>query len=341
MQIFKKQTEFDFMGHRKLAIIFSAILIITSIVSIATRGLNFGLDFTGGTLIEVSYQKSADLKEVRSELKNGGYGDAIVQHFGSTKDVVVRIAADVKSGDKGCGSAAGVTESDKTKNDSSKDFSTVSDKVLAVLTAGDSSVKMRRQECVGAQVGDELRDDGGLAMLIALACILLYVLIRFEYKFAFGAVAALIHDVIITLGFFSILQLNFDLTVLAAVLAVIGYSLNDTIVVFDRIRENFRKIRKGTSVEIFNISLNQTLSRTLMTSVTTLLVLIAMFFLGGELIHAFATALIVGVVIGTYSSIYVAGTTVIALGITRENLMEVAKEGADQESHEDMPDHTL
>ncbi|MFV2060517.1 MAG: protein translocase subunit SecF [Gammaproteobacteria bacterium] len=336
MQIFKKQTEFNFMGHRKIAIIFSTLLILGSISSIAMRGLNFGLDFTGGTLLEVSYTKSADLKEVRSELKKGGFNSAIVQHFGSSKDVVVRIPANKKDSDKGCGSA---TASDKSGNDTAKDLSTVSDRVLAVLVAGDESVVMRRQECVGAQVGDELRDDGGLAMLIALVCILLYVLIRFEYKFAFGAVAALIHDVIITVGFFSVLQLNFDLTVLAAVLAVIGYSLNDTIVVFDRIRENFRKIRKGSSVEIFNISLNQTLSRTIMTSVTTLLVLIAMFFLGGELIHAFATALIVGVVIGTYSSIYVAGTTVIALGITRENLMEVAREGADQKNQEDFPDH--
>jgi len=336
MQIFKKQTEFNFMGHRKLAVLFSAILIIVSIVSISTRGLNFGLDFTGGTLIEVSYSKSADLRIVRGVLKKAGYGKAIVQHFGSTKDVVVRIPVDVTSA-KGCGSADSNDVAAKNKlAETTKDLSSLGDKVLTVLKVSDSSVIMRRQECVGAQVGDELRDDGGLAMLIALVCILFYVLIRFEYKFAFGAVAALIHDVIITLGFFSLLQLNFDLTVLAAVLAVIGYSLNDTIVVFDRIRENFRKIRKGSSIEIFNISLNQTLSRTIMTSLTTLLVLIAMFFLGGELIHAFATALIVGVVIGTYSSIYVAGSTVIALGITRENLMEVAKEGADQENQDNL-----
>ncbi|MFV1983183.1 MAG: protein translocase subunit SecF [Thiohalomonadales bacterium] len=332
MQIFKKQTEFNFMGQRKFAVVVSTILIIASFTSITMRGLNFGLDFTGGTLIEVSYSKSTDLKDVRADLKKGGFSNAIVQHLGSSTSVVVRIPADKNGSAKGCGSVA----ADKSTKDAPKDLTTLGDRVLAVLTARDSSVNMRRQECVGAQVGDELRDDGGLAMLIALACILIYVLIRFEYKFAFGAVAALIHDVIITVGFFSILQLNFDLTVLAAVLAVIGYSLNDTIVVFDRIRENFRKIRKGSSVEIFNISLNQTLSRTIMTSLTTLLVLIAMFFLGGELIHAFATALIVGVVIGTYSSIYVASTTVIALGITRENLMEIKKEGADQQDHENL-----
>jgi len=335
MQIFKKQTEFNFMGQRKIAVILSVILILGSIASITTRGLNFGLDFTGGTLIEVSYPESANLTVIREELKKGGFGKAVVQHFGSTKDVVVRIPVDTKLSDKGCGSTKPDSKA-KGLTGEEKDLSTLGDKVLIILKNNDSSVLMRRQECVGAQVGDELRDDGGLAMLIALVCILFYVLIRFEYKFAFGAVAALIHDVIITLGFFSVLQLNFDLTVLAAVLAVIGYSLNDTIVVFDRIRENFRKIRKGTSVEIFNISLNQTLSRTIMTSLTTLLVLIAMFFLGGELIHAFATALIVGVVIGTYSSIYVASTTVIALGITRENLMEITKEGADQENQENM-----
>jgi len=245
MQIFKKQSEFNFMGHRKIAIIFSAILIIVSLTSIVTRGLNFGLDFTGGTLLEVSYSESADLRKVRADLKSGGYGSAIVQHFGSTKDVVVRIAADAS--DTGCGS---VDRTDKLKNDGLKDTTTMSDKVLALLKASDPSVKMRRQECVGAQVGDELRDDGGLAMIIALVCILIYVLVRFEYKFAFGAVAALIHDVVITLGFFSILQLNFDLTVLAAVLAVIGYSLNDTIVVFDRIRENFHVVRKGSSASL-------------------------------------------------------------------------------------------
>ncbi len=335
MQIFKKQTEFNFMGQRKIAVVFSTILLIVSLASIITKGLNFGLDFTGGTLIEVSYPQSADLVNVRAALDKGGYGSAIVQHFGSTKDVVVRIPTDHKASGKGCGSVERTGESTIAKSDdTTKDLTTLGDKVLSVLKASDSDVLMRRQECVGAQVGDELRDDGGLAMLIALTCILLYVLIRFEYKFAFGAVAALIHDVIITLGFFSILQLNFDLTVLAAVLAVIGYSLNDTIVVFDRIRENFRIIRKGSSVDIFNVSLNQTLSRTMMTSITTLLVLIAMFFLGGEIIHAFATALIVGVVIGTYSSIYVAGTTVVALGVTRENLMEVVKEGAEQGNKE-------
>jgi len=245
---------------------------------------------------------------VRQALHEAGCGDAIAQHFGTSKDVLVRIAP-----------REGVTSSQ------------IGDDILKVLqTASDGEAQMRRQEYVGPQVGNELRDDGGLAMLIALFCILIYVIIRFEYRFALGAIAALIHDVIITLGFFSVLQMNFDLTVLAAVLAVIGYSLNDTIVVFDRIRENFRLIRKSSTLEIVNSSLNQTLSRTLMTSGTTLLVLIAMFIWGGELIHSFATALIVGIGIGTYSSIYVASTIALALKISREHLLQVEKEGADQ-----------
>ncbi len=308
MRIFDKTPNFDFMNKRKMAVVFSSVLIIISIVSLFTRGLNFGLDFTGGTLIEVAYPQNVELTQVRQALQKAGYGDAIAQHFGTSKDVLVRIAP-----------REGVTSSQ------------IGDDILKVLqTASDGEAQMRRQEYVGPQVGNELRDDGGLAMLIALFCILIYVIIRFEYRFALGAIAALIHDVIITLGFFSVLQMNFDLTVLAAVLAVIGYSLNDTIVVFDRIRENFRLIRKSSTLEIVNSSLNQTLSRTLMTSGTTLLVLIAMFIWGGELIHSFATALIVGIGIGTYSSIYVASTIALALKISREHLLQVEKEGADQ-----------
>jgi len=308
MRIFDKTPNFDFMNKRKLAVVFSSVLIIISIVSLFTRGLNFGLDFTGGTLIEVAYPQNVELTQVRQVLQDAGFGDAIAQHFGTSKDVLVRIAP-----------REGVTSSQ------------IGDQVLKALqAASDGKAQMRRQEYVGPQVGDELRDDGGLAMLIALFCILIYVIIRFEYRFAFGAIAALIHDVIITLGFFSVLQMNFDLTVLAAVLAVIGYSLNDTIVVFDRIRENFRLIRKSSTLEVVNSSLNQTLSRTLMTSGTTLLVLIAMFIWGGELIHSFATALIVGIGIGTYSSIYVASTIALALKISREHLLQVEKEGADQ-----------
>jgi preprotein translocase subunit SecF len=311
MQIFKQETQFDFMSKRKLAVIFSLALIVVALASIVMRGLNFGIDFTGGTLIEVGYPEGVELTEVRSTLAEKGFGDAIVQHFGTASEVLIRLAPreDLSSAE-------------------------LSDSVTSALKEANSEVEMRRQEFVGPQVGEELTNDGGLAMLYALLGILAYVALRFEYRFALGSVAALVHDVIITIGVFALLQLDFDLTVLAAVLAVIGYSLNDTIVVFDRIRENFRRMRKGTSAEIINTSLNQTLSRTLITSATTLLVLTALFVFGGELIHGFATALIVGVVIGTYSSIYVASTTTLALGISKEDLMPVEKEGAELD---DMP----
>ncbi|MDH5599915.1 MAG: protein translocase subunit SecF [Gammaproteobacteria bacterium] len=310
MQIFKNTPTFDFMAKRHIAMAFSILLIIASIASLATKGLNFGLDFTGGTLIEVAYPETADLNKVRNRLENEGFGDAVVQNFGSSKDVLVRLAP--------------------RENTSSQ---SLGDKILSALKEDDADVVMRRQEFVGPQVGDELREDGGLAMLIALAFILVYVMARFEYRFALGSIAALIHDVVITMGIFSFFQFDFDLTVLAAVLAVIGYSLNDTIVVFDRIRENFRLLRKQEPVSIINTSLNQTLSRTMMTSVTTLIVVIAMFVLGGELIHAFSIALIIGILVGTYSSIYVASSMVITLNITAESMMPVKKEGEDQEGH--------
>ena len=310
MRIFKNTPSFNFMGKRKVALAFSALLIIASIFSLATKGLNFGLDFTGGTLIEVGYQHSADLHKIRNRLTESGFGDAIVQNFGSSKDVLVRLAPREHTTSQSLG-----------------------DKILTALKIDDADVVMRRQEFVGPQVGDELRDDGGLAMIIALGFILVYVMARFEYRFALGSIAALIHDVIITMGIFAFFQLDFDLTVLAAVLAVIGYSLNDTIVVFDRIRENFRLMRKQDPNEIINTSLNQTLSRTMMTSVTTLIVVLAMFFLGGELIHGFSIALIIGILIGTYSSIYVASSLVITLKITAESMMPVKKEGEDQKDH--------
>jgi preprotein translocase subunit SecF len=311
MQLFNKETRINFLGMRKPAMVFSLVLILIAIGSIATRGFNFGIDFTGGTLIEVGYPESVELDAVRQALSDSGYGDAVVQHFGAATDVLIRIAP-----------REGVSSAE------------LSDNVLAALKGADETVAMRRVEFVGPQVGEELTNDGGLAMIYALIGILIYVALRFEYRFAVGSVAALVHDVIITLGVFSLLQLDFDLTVLAAILAVIGYSLNDTIVVFDRIRENFRMMRKGTPVEVVNSSLNQTLSRTLMTSFTTILVLLALFFFGGELIHGFATALLVGIFVGTYSSIYVASASALALGISKEDLMPVEKEGADLD---DMP----
>jgi preprotein translocase subunit SecF len=306
MQIFKKETSFDFMGWQKLAYAFSGTLLLIAVVSITVRGFNFGIDFTGGTLVEVGYPQGVELAGIRQAMEQDGYVDAVVQHFGTASDVLIRIAPQ-----------EGVTSAQ------------LSDNLFTSLKIQNSEVELRRVEFVGPQVGDELTNDGGLAMIYALIGILIYVALRFEYRLAVGSVAALVHDVVITLGVFSLFQLDFDLTVLAAILAVIGYSLNDTIVVFDRIRENFRAMRKGEPGEIVNASLNQTLSRTLMTSFTTILVLFALFFFGGKLIHGFATALLVGIFIGTYSSIYVASTAALALGISKEDLMPVQKEGAE------------
>lgn len=307
MQLIKNQLHIDFLSKRKVAWLISAILILISIASLSTRGLNLGIDFTGGTLVEVGYDQTIELGDIRTALEANNFNDGIVQYFGTSKDVLIRLPADEEA-----------------------NSAELSNKVLEALQAtGDPT--MRRVEFVGPQVGEELRDDGGLAVLYALFGILIYVALRFEYRFALGSVAALIHDVVITLGFFSVTQASFDLTVLAAVLAVIGYSLNDTIVVFDRIRENFRKMRKSDTTEVINGSINQTLARTLMTSITTLLVLLALFFIGGAVIHSFSLALIVGVVVGTYSSIYIASSMLVALNVSSADLMHEEKEDPELE----------
>ena len=308
MQLLKLSDTVNFMRLRIPAMVLSMVLILGSFVSLGVNSLNWGLDFTGGTLIEVGYEDAANLEGIRAQLNEANFEDAIVQNFGSSQDVLIRIAP--RDGVKAV---------------------TIGEQVLAALRADGTEVDMRRIEFVGPNVGEELTEQGGLAMLVALLCILVYVAMRFEWRFALGSVSALAHDVILTLGLFSVLQIEFDLTVLAAVLAVIGYSLNDTIVVCDRIRENFRKIRKGEPVEIINISLTQTLNRTIITSLTTVLVLVALFYKGGALIHGFATALLFGVVVGTYSSVYIASSVALALGISKEDLMppQVEKEGAD------------
>ena len=296
----------NFMGQRNLAFLFSGILILLSLGSLATRQLNWGLDFTGGTLVEVNYSDTADLSAVRDVLAKEGYEGAIVVSFGTDRDVLIRLPL-------GYSDEQGVELLGKLQE------------------AYEGTVELRRIEFVGPQVGDELREQGGLALLLALGLVMLYIGFRFQFKFAVGAVAALIHDVIITLGFFSITGMEFDLTVLAALLAVIGYSLNDTIVVFDRIRENFRKLRRAEPTEVINISVTETLDRTLVTSGTTLLVLIALAVLGGAMIKGFAVALIVGIIIGTYSSIYVAANVLLMLGVSKEDLMIPVKEGAEQD----------
>ena len=297
---------FDFMGKRKITSLISGVLLLVSIAALAIQGLNLGIDFTGGTLVEIGYEEAADLDQIRQSLLQSEFDDVIVQYFGSANDVLIRIPP-----------REGLNSAD------------VSNQVLDLLG---SDAEMRRVEFVGPQVGEELKNDGGLAMLYALFGIFIYVALRFQRRFSVGAIAALVHDVLITLGFFAVTQMDFDLSVLAAVLAVIGYSLNDTIVVFDRVRENFKKLRDATAVEVFNSSINQMLSRTLITSLTTMLVLISLFIFGGEIIHSFATALLIGVLIGTYSSIYVASPVTLALGISKEDLMPVEKEGAEIDS---------
>ncbi|MDH5393063.1 MAG: protein translocase subunit SecF [Gammaproteobacteria bacterium] len=303
MQLFTKKLAIDFMRQRKLSLAISIFLVIVSVLSLSTKGLNLGIDFTGGYLIEVGYKDSADLKSIRAHLKDNDYADAQVQHFGTSKDVLVRLAPRAESNQ-----------------------AALSDNIFKVLKQQSSDVTMRRVEFVGPQIGEELREQGGMAMLIALFGILIYVSFRFQLKSALGAIFALIHDVIITLGVFSLIQMSFDLSVLAAILAVIGYSLNDTVVVLDRIRESFRTIRKKTPGEIINISINSTLSRTVITSLTTLLVLMALFYFGGEVIHGFAFALIVGVLIGTYSSIFIASSTLMLMNVNKQDFLESVKE---------------
>ena len=306
MRFLSGKTNFNFMGQRRIALIFSSILIIASITSLAVKGLNFGLDFTGGTLIEVGYPSAPEISDVRANLESAGF-DSIVQTFGAATDIVVRIPP----------------------SDDAESNAELSTRVLAALSQGvDGEVEMRRVEFVGPQVGDELAEQGILAVIYAMVGVFLYVMFRFQWRFSVGAVAALLHDIIISMGVLSIAQVEFDLTVVAAILAVVGYSLNDTIVLFDRIRENFPRYRKRSPVEVVNTSINETLSRTLMTSTTTLLVLFALFYFGGEIIHGFAFTLIAGVVIGTYSSIYVASTALLVLGVSKLDLMVVEKEGA-------------
>lgn len=307
MRFLNRKTHIDFMGKRKIAFVLSAVLIVMSITALVTMRLNLGLDFTGGTLIEVSYPSAVEVADVKANLRNADVTDAVVQQFGTASDIVVRVPP-------------------RSADESSAELSTV---VLSALQQGvEGEVLMRRVEFVGPQVGDELTEQGILAVVYALIGIFLYVMFRFQWRFSVGAVVALVHDILISLGVLSLLRVEFDLTVVAALLAVIGYSLNDTIVLFDRIRENFPRMRKGAPTDVVNTSVNETLSRTVMTSMTTLLVLIALFIFGGEIIHAFAFTLIVGVLVGTYSSIYVASSTLLYLGVSKYDLLQVEKEGA-------------
>ena len=298
--------EYNFLSIRYVAMALSILLMLISLGSLMTKGLNKGIDFTGGFLIEVSYQQAPTISQVRSDLAGGGFPEAIVQNFGGSKDLMIRILP-----------REGI------------DNKAVGKQIIEILNNSSNKAELRGSEFIDPQVGEELTDQGGLAMIFALIMIMIYIIIRFQWKFSIGAVAALIHDVLITIGVFSFFQVSFDLAVLAAILAVIGYSLNDTIVIFDRIRENFRLLRKTETLTILNKSINQTISRTVITSGTTLLVLCALYFIGGKSLEGFSLALIIGVIIGTYSSIYVATTSVFLLDVSTSDLLQVKKEQID------------
>ena len=311
MEFFHNIPHINFLGVRKLAMGMSVAVLLAAIASLAVHGLNLGVDFTGGVTVQVAYPKAADLAQVRSALAAGGYADAIAQTFGTPEEVQIRLKLEKGQSDKGAG-----------------------DKVLAALQKADPQVKLQQVNFVGPEVGHDLATKGTIAFLVTLFGILLYIVLRFEWRFALGAVAATLHDVVFTVGFFSLLHIEFDLNVLAAVLAVMGYSVNDTVVVFDRIREDFRKMRKGTPIEIMNTAINETLSRTIMTSGVTLLVVIALLILGGPVLHGFSLALFVGIIVGTYSSIYIASATALMLGVSKSDLMPKRKEG---QPIDDMP----
>jgi preprotein translocase subunit SecF len=306
MEFFKQNTKIDFMAQRKWAAILSAILFTLSIVSLLMNGLNWGLDFTGGTQIQLSFPTAVDVGQVRDSLQKAGFNEAVAISYGTSKDVLVSLAP-------------------KKDVSAEENKEALVGQILQVLP----DAKVEQVDFIGPQVGKELATKGALAIVIALLGTMIYIALRFEYRFAVGSTIALIHDPILILGLFSFFHIEFNLIGLAAVLTVIGYSLNDTIVIFDRVRENFRKLRKSEPVEVINQSINQTLSRTIMTSVLTLMVVLALFFLGGSMLHGFALALIIGIIVGTYSSIYVAGSLSLMLGISRQHLLPVTKEALD------------
>jgi len=303
---------FDFMGLRKIASVLSITLVVISLALLGVRGLNFGMDFTGGTSVELEYAEAPSLDAIRDQLAEAGYEQFVVQNFGADTTILIRMA--------------------EAENDQ------LAREVAGMLAASGAELELVGSEFVGSQVGDELKEDSGLGLLIALAVVLIYVGMRFQFKFGIASVIPLAHDVIIVLGVFALFQWTFDLTVLAALLAVIGYSLNDTIVVADRIRENFRKMRVGEPWDIINESIHQTIARTINTSGTTLVVLLALYFLGGEAINNFALALIIGVVVGTYSSIYVSANLLMVMGVSRDDLIVPAKEGAENAEEEQPPE---
>jgi len=330
MELLNNKGRINFLNNRRPILAFSAVLVIVSVVSIFTKGLNFGIDFTGGTLVEVRYNNAVAIESVRTDLHGNSFSDAVVQHFGTASDVLVRLPADKSSTTTKAAEISSQVMSllRKSYNEVLVDSSTSGlQQCISNSNTSDCQVQMRRVEFVGPQVGNELIQQGSLAILYTLIGILTYVTYRFEWRFAISSVIALIHDVLITVGVFSMFQFEFSLPVLAAILAIMGYSLNDTIIVFDRIRENFRKIRKTNSICIINESINQILPRTVLTSLTTMFVVLTLLIFGGEVIRSFSIALFIGIIIGTYSSIFVASPVVLSLGILQKDMMPIKKEG--------------
>jgi preprotein translocase subunit SecF len=307
MELFKLTTHINFLRVRKVTAVLSVILVLASLISLSVRGIHWGLDFTGGTVLELAYPEAIEIDEVRRLLEQNGFEDAVIQHFGSSKNIMIRLAPRAQRTEQAIGES-----------------------VRSILQQNNPQVKLLRAEVLGAQLGKELAEQGGLAIIVALFGTMIYIAFRFEWRLAVGAGVALAHDPILILGLFSAFQFEFDLPTLAGILAVIGYSLNDTIVVFDRVKENFLKVRQGDAFDIMNLSLNQTLSRTIMTSFLTLLVVTSLLVYGGPSLFGFSFALFVGILVGTYSSIYVAGALSVALGLSRADLMPKSKEEADQ-----------
>ncbi|HEY8520862.1 MAG TPA: protein translocase subunit SecF [Gammaproteobacteria bacterium] len=314
MQWLNRTPNFDFMGQRRIAVAITLVMVLASAIGLAVRGLNLGLEFTGGVVVTVSFEQPVELDDVRQTLAAAGYDDVTLQTYGATSDVLIRLPPTT------------VGEGLAEDADAS---AAVAEGVLAALRADGSRVDLLDRSVVFPQVGDDLREQGGLAVLFALLMVFVYVSLRFRWKFALGAIVATIHDVFVTVGFFALTGITFDLNVLASVLAVLGYSLNDTIVVYDRIRENFRLMRRGTTTQIINTSVNQTLARTLMTGVTTLLVLGGLIFLGGETFFGFSVALVVGILVGTFSSIYVASLLALWLNVSPVDLVPPKREAVD------------
>lgn len=330
MEVFRRKTHIDFIGRRRPAMIVSMALNALTLVALFVYGLNFGLDFTGGTLVELAYEQPADVGQVRRTLTEGGFRDAVVQRFGTTRELMVRLPVHAE-GQSAATSARLVATLRESLNEREIESRPGQAQRCVPVGGGEPGVcalQVKRIEFVGPQVGRELAEKGALALILTTLGILVYVIFRFEWRFALGAIAATAHDVFLLFGFFAVAQLEFSLTALAAILAILGYSLNDTIVIFDRVRENFRKMRKHGVVEILNTSLNETLSRTIITGGTTLLTMLALFVYGGEVLRDFALAMIVGVLVGTYSSLFIATPVTLALGITREDMLPPKKEAA-------------